>query len=234
MNCVICKSSTVLVKELVYKCSNCDHIYIAYQGDGTEFHKTLYRTPGNDGVRNTKEIQNRKFTKLFHDLRVPICNKRLKKIIKYLTNVKSLLDVGAGGGTFLNTVKGKVDLVEGTEVSDICNENLLDQNLKVYHGSFSELSFDRKYDMVTCWHVLEHIQDPYKFKDKFLETTNDLVILEVPINRRLKTPVNSFDGHFHYFSEKSLMLLFQDKFDILEISEGIQSPALFCALKKKQ
>lgn len=233
MNCPICNQDTITVKELVYKCNHCSHIYIDYKGDGNEFHKTLYRTPGNDGIRDTNEIKDRKFTQVFHKLRTPICNKRLQKIDKYLTNISSLLDVGAGGGTFMNIIKDKVEVVEGTEVSDICIENLLDQNLTVYHGPFSDLKIEKKYDLVTCWHVLEHIQDPYKFKKKFLETTNDLVVLEVPVGRRLKTPVPSFDGHFHYFSKQSLELLFNDKFDILEISEGVQSPALFCVLKKK-
>ena len=84
MNCPICNGDTTTVKELVYKCNQCSHVYIDYQEDGTEFHKTLYRTPGNDGVRDTNEIKDRKFTKVFHDLRIPICNKRLQKIDKYM------------------------------------------------------------------------------------------------------------------------------------------------------
>lgn len=234
MDCSICFSEdNVLIKHKVYKCNNCGHTYINYTDDGILYHKELYRKPGQDGTRANDEVINGVFTENFHIRRKGICERRIDKIEKYLVESNSLLDIGAGGGTFLNMAKTFIPDYEATEVSDLCAYNLKQDGHKVHHGAFTKMNLDREYDLVTCWHVLEHVQDIQSFVPKAKQVTKKYLVIEVPIDRRLRNPDSDFDGHFHYFSEKSLRILFEKDFNFLYLGEGIQNPALLCILQKK-
>lgn len=237
-SCKVCKSINIKnISHKVYKCKDCQHTYINYTRDGIKYHRELYRNPGHHGTRGAGELQNGIFTKLFHERRIPICNKRVKILKETLPTIFSechtLLDIGAGGGTFLDTVKQRFTEVECTEVSDLCINNLKERGYVVYPGSFTKINLNKTYDLVTCWHVLEHVENLEQFLKKAIEVTNKYLVLEVPINRKLKNPDKDFDGHFHYFSSKSLELLFKKDFHILNIRDGVQMPCLYALLQKK-
>ena len=233
MNCKICNSeNNNIIQHKVYKCADCGHTFINYTDDGIKYHKILYRKPGEEGARGDKEVQDGIFTKTFHERRAKICNSRVKFIEHLFPKCTSILDIGAGGGTFLNLIRNRFDLVEATEVSDLCADNLLRDGYKVYHGAFTKLTIPNTYDLVTCWHVLEHIEDIKAFPIAAAAVTNKYLVIEVPINRRLRNPDKNFDGHFHYFSEDSFTRLFENLFKILYIRKGIQVPAIFAILEK--
>jgi len=232
MECIICNGSLNRIQYKVDRCTNCQHTYIRYDGDGLHYHKTLYRSEGHDGTRGGGEVVDGKFTDTFHQRRHGICLNRIKFLEPILNNVDSILDIGAGGGTFLNMVKDRVNLAEGTEISDICNSNLSSDGYKIYHGAFTQMNIKKTYDLVTCWHVLEHIENLKDFPKKLYDVTGKYAVLEVPINRHLRNPDNNFDGHFHYFSEKSLRLLFEDLFTVDYIKDGVQKPCLQIRLSK--
>jgi SAM-dependent methyltransferase len=73
----------------------------------------------------------------------------------------SLLDVGAGIGQFLDHARYLFNEVFGTEVSssavDIAKERY---HLSLSLGELSDISFDRAFDNITMFHVLEHVPDP--------------------------------------------------------------------------
>lgn len=234
MKCSVCGSkNNKVLSSNIYKCDNCSHIFIDYQGDGLDYHKNEYRN-NNHGVRGSEEIHENKFTEKFHKLRESICRKRMYAIEPLLSQCNSLLDIGAGGGTFLNAVKSKINNLEAQEISDLCALNLELNGYKVHHGNFNTINFDKKYDLVTCWHVLEHIRDLHSFAKKASEVTKKFLVIEVPVKRQLKDPGSNWDGHFHYFSTKSIEILFEKYFNIISIQEGVQSPALLCLLNVKQ
>ena len=134
----------------------------------------------------------------------------------------------------LKMIQNQISVVECQEISDICAKNLIKYKYKTYHGDFNDIKFNRSYDLVTCWHVLEHIKDLYSFVKKCSKITNKYLVIEVPTNRNLKDPnKGDWDGHYHYFSKESMRYLFKEKFEIIKtITPGIQSPALLVFLKK--
>ena len=163
-----------------------------------------------------------------------------KDIKNFIDECDSLLDIGAGGGTFVNMVKDKFSIVECQEISDICVDNLNKYGYNTYHGDFNSLSFDRTYDLVTCWQVLEHIKDLHGFVKNASKITNKYLVLEVPLLHSKGTrtrgipSVDRWDGHYHFFSQKSMTKLFEQHFEILDLQEpGIQIPSLSVLLKKK-
>jgi hypothetical protein len=253
MICLVCSNEMVIRSEEVddvYICVNqlCKHVFVDFQGDANEFHMDCYRTgKKGHGTRTSGEIKNGFFTNEFHNVRQIICEKRLK-VIKNLNNGKiydrfnTLMDVGAGGGSFVKMVRSDTNLkVECQEVSKICIKNLKKDNFKVYSGDFITTKFEKKYDIVTAWHVMEHVKDVKGFAKNISNITRDVCIIEVPIAKRpnagfLKPPnknQSEWDGHHHFFNDESIVSLFKNYFDTIEVQDdAIQKPSVQVIMTK--
>jgi rubredoxin len=221
----------------VYKCDNCDHIYVDYPGSAIKYHKNEYRESGK-GTRTDNEIKGGKFTNNFHNARKDIVNRRSKVLEKRLNldECKTMLDIGAGGGTFVDKIRNdfphNFESIECQEVSDICVNNLRQYGYTTYHGDINKLDIDKKYDLVTCWHVLEHINDIATFAKKVNKLVKKYLIIEVPLAKPgnsgyTRIPkLTSWDGHHHFFTEKSMRLLLENYFTKIEVGNAIQNPSL--------
>ena len=192
--CQCCNNKNKTIAKDTYKCSNCDHIYRNYLNDGIEYHTNQYRTKGNHGTRDNKEIVNNKLTNIFHEKRRAICTKRIEFISKILKKEYDLLDIGGGGGTFAMLVKEKVNNLDITELNPLCiNECKRLGFKKVFDIDFLEINFEKKYDLITAWHVLEHIKDVNKFVDRLKLIAKKYVIIEVPIKSLNKIFIDFFE-----------------------------------------
>lgn len=69
-----------------------------------------------------------------------------------------LLDVGCGTGVFLDTASERYD-VEGVELSGWAAD-IASQRRTVHRRPLSELAFQERFDVVTLWTVIEHLEDP--------------------------------------------------------------------------
>jgi ubiquinone/menaquinone biosynthesis C-methylase UbiE len=93
--------------------------------------------------------------------------KRFREASKYLKtiNATKILDVGCHGGTFSNIVQRENKQAEmyGVDISKQAIEyaNRRFKHIKFSVGSAENLPFKDKYfDFVTCFEVLEHIEEP--------------------------------------------------------------------------
>ena len=246
IHCFVCDSrSPQIDKRLidVYKCEKCGHIYINYQGDGLKYHQNEYRKNGHgtkfDTSKSSKEIDEYGiFTENFHKKREIIMNKRCDVLNFYHHGCESILDVGAGGGSFLKKVEKNYNFkeIECQEISEVCIKNLELYGFKTHRGNFNEITFEKTYDIVTAWHVLEHVKDIQLFAKQISKLVNKYLIIEIPIGRKLHSPnrynKSSWDGHYHYFTEDSLKLLFGVYFTDFRFLEAIQKPSLQVIFKK--
>ena len=172
-----------------------------------------------------------------------MCEKRMSFVQYYLEESDTCLDIGAGAGTYANLLRQEVSGVECTELAPVLINELKRLNFKVYEEDFLSIKFDKKYDVVSAWHVLEHVEDIRSFIKKTYQLSNRYVIIEVPLlfglggknrKRKLTDPKHeAYDGHAHYFSEQSFRRLVAPYFEVVTLKEGIQSPALFSVLEKK-
>jgi SAM-dependent methyltransferase len=72
-----------------------------------------------------------------------------------------ILDVGCGTGTFLRLVRSRGWAVTGTEISPYAVKAAQADGLTVVEGEVWEARFPPgAFDVVTCWHALEHARDP--------------------------------------------------------------------------
>lgn len=129
---------------------------------------------------------------------------------------KYLLDIGTGPGTFIKYVKTTGWQVFGTEMGDKLVTKLRKQFGKdsIYKGEVQDIKFGKnKFDIVTLWHVFEHMPNVNEVlaKIKTLLKEEGELIIEVPHANSLSFKLFKDNWtllmspqHLHIWSEKSL------------------------------
>lgn len=123
---------------------------------------------------------------LYHYARQWALNFKRKKIQKLIGKNAhpQLLDVGSGSGYFINHMKKNGFKVSGVEISDtaraLCEKQFDIQTLPP--TDFTKSSDEKKYDVITMWHVLEHVYtyDAYFEKYRNQLKDNGYLIIAVP------------------------------------------------------
>lgn len=104
------------------------------------------------------------------------CNyyKKVLEIIRKYDNCESIIDIGSANTEVLKDIpiKEKVCL-------DI-NKLPANEGIRTIKHDFYKWTPDKKYDIVTCLQVLEHLNDPKTFTKKLLDLGNKVVIISVP------------------------------------------------------
>ena len=133
----------------------------------------------------------------------------------------NLLDVGAGGGEFIEMCKDIPHPIElyAMEFSDHSKEhltNIVGEN-RFYNKGISEINFGRnKFDVITLWGVLEHMSNPYNELlqcSKILTKTGNILILVPNINSRafgilgITVPTINPRSHLSYYCYNSMEIL---------------------------
>ncbi|AXE61660.1 class I SAM-dependent methyltransferase [Candidatus Thioglobus sp. NP1] len=130
----------------------------------------------------------------------------------FLTNKNiasgKLLDVGAGGGEFTYVSSQLGFDSTGIELNIGYSNYAKDQyQANVKTGQLADV--DGKFDVITMFHVMEHIPDPIKTFKKLYDLLNEdgLLFIEVPnIESFSQSPGNTFfKAHIHYFSATTLI-----------------------------
>lgn len=160
--------------------------------------------------------------KLYQIVKSVALKNKLKLINSFETSDKTLLDVGCGTGDFLLTCQNSDWKVIGVEPNKNANE-LAQNKLNVNSGAtiFSELIEinDKQFDVITLWHVLEHVPDLdiYILKLKSLLKPNGVLVVAVPNYKSYdanyyKQFWAAFDvpRHLWHFSKKSIELIFSE------------------------
>lgn len=111
---------------------------------------------------------------------------RAFKIYSIQPSAKSILDIGSGRGFMLYFLKKyyKFSRTVGTQISPkafkFSREKL---KLEIYDKDLFELSFDvSNFDIVTMFHVLEHVREPEKYIERIhkLLKNHGRLLIEVP------------------------------------------------------
>jgi len=146
-----------------------------------------------------------------------------KNLVQHIANKRNglLLDIGAGTGAFANTMKNAGWEVTGIEPDEMARVNALNRyGIQLLPADSLAQLAQEKYDLITMWHVLEHVHDIHAYLEKFHQ------ILKVDGKLLIAVPnYTSFDAdihkehwaaydvprHLYHFSPKSIQLLAKAK-----------------------
>jgi len=155
---------------------------------------------------------------LYHSVRKRTLQQKRKLIEEATQKAKgNILDVGAGTGAFLNTMKNADWNCTGIEPDETARKNakdLYDINLKEAKELFS-LS-PETFDAITLWHVLEHVHELHSYVEqlKNLLAINGKLFIAVPNYTSADAKMYeafwaAYDvpRHLYHFSPKAMKIL---------------------------
>jgi 2-polyprenyl-3-methyl-5-hydroxy-6-metoxy-1,4-benzoquinol methylase len=151
------------------------------------------------------------------------------------SNNKTLLDIGAGGGEFVYLASVNGFNSKGIEP----NEGYSDFAKKEYSAEIKTMMLDdvesASADIVTLFHVFEHMAKPQSVMSKIYSVLNDdgYLFVEVPnILQKDASPQNIyFKAHLFYYSKYTLISAASRYFDPISVADDGNLRVLF---KKKQ
>lgn len=97
-------------------------------------------------------------SKLYQRVKKFTVSRKVKLFMKFASDEKSLLDVGAGTGDLLVEAQKKGFDTYGVEPNEIARRKA---TLKGVHLA-EDYPADRKFSIISLWHVLEHLPEPEK------------------------------------------------------------------------
>ena len=177
------------------------------------------------------------FDRIYQIVKTHTLKKKLKLINSFKTETKNILDVGAGTGDFLSVCKNNGWNALGVE------PNIGAINIAATKGVFlkEELSEikNKKFDVITLWHVLEHVEElpDYILKLKSLLSKKGKLVIAVPNYKSYdanyyKEHWAAFDvpRHLWHFSQSSIYKLFSEVNMILEKTIPMKYDAYYVSL----
>ncbi|WP_426431889.1 class I SAM-dependent methyltransferase [Winogradskyella sp. HB-48] len=132
-----------------------------------------------DYISHTNAKRNL-FEKVYHLVRMISLKRKLKLINSFHSEEKTLLDIGCGTGDFLEIAKNNKWKVVGVEPNEqarsLANSKTNDSVFDIQH---LETLKENSFDVITLWHVLEHlpnIEMHIKLFKRLLKRNGTLVI----------------------------------------------------------
>lgn len=152
------KDFSISKEDFILKsCTVCDFTFTA-NPPSAEHAGPYYQSDVYISHSDTKKgLVNR----VYHWVRDLMLGKK-KSMIESVQKGRSLLDVGTGTGYFLNYMKGQGYQTQGIEISKQARDAAI-QNFGLEVNEPNHLlsgQLNQQFDVVTMWHVLEHIYSP--------------------------------------------------------------------------
>jgi 2-polyprenyl-3-methyl-5-hydroxy-6-metoxy-1,4-benzoquinol methylase len=169
---------------------------------------------------------NKKFSGLIEFLTVLGCKLRAKKMLKNISNIKSVdhavrvLDVGCGRANLLRSLRDSGCECHGTERSTFPTDSKL-TGINIFKGSVTEGEYKAGFfDAVSIWHVLEHLHNPFVMLEEIARITHKGGIIAVAVPNFSSLQSNWFKSdwfhldlprHLYHFGVGDLCLALEQK-----------------------
>lgn len=155
--------------------------------------------------------------KIYQTVKKYSLRKKVGLVQKYCSNGKTLLDVGAGTGDFLLTAKNRDWDVEGIEPNQNAKIRAQEKGIDLYPTL--EKLLRKKYDVITLWHVLEHLPNLDDQIDKLVSLLNEKGTLVIAVPNFKSYDAQHYQNfwaaydvprHLWHFSKEAIEKLFSD------------------------
>ena len=196
---------------VIVSCIECGLVYLLNPPDEKEIYEEYYKIEftkddyrSDSGVEILKEIFE--------------INSQRVKLIKALAEKPDfkLLDIGCGSGLFLKSCTDAGFRVSGIDVSENALKFARESfGLDVHNKSIGDIAGEKKmFDVITMWHVLEHILNPVEELKliKGILNPGGLLLIEVPNFNSIKFRLSGYKWkggnhplyHRSFFTSKTL------------------------------
>ena len=219
---LVCKDHSVTKEEFkLIKDVESDMLVTTPQPDA----ENLFKYYDSDDYISHTDSKRSLFEKVYQLIKQYSLHKKLRIINRFSPTKGTLLDVGAGTGDFLQCSKKGGWQIQGVE-PNIKARKLADEKGVHLLDDIDEVT-NQKFDVITLWHVLEHIPnlESYIIKLKGLLKDNGILVIAVPNYKSYDAKYYkefwaAYDvpRHLWHFSIKSIKLLFsKEKMKVVKI-----------------
>ena len=236
-SCPICSSSNI--KEVlrvkdhtvsgevfpIFMCGDCTARFTQDVAEENEIGK-YYQSASYISHSDTQEgIVN----KLYHAVRKRTLESKRKIVEKYAARSGGhLLDIGAGTGAFVKTIRDAGWEVTGVEPDAAVRVTALAQNNVLLESTEAlELFEENKFDAITMWHVLEHVHGLHAYCNTINRILNKNGVLIVAVPNYTSADADHYQEHWaaydvprhlYHFSPKSMHVLMKGHgFEVMEM-----------------
>ena len=204
----------------IVKCLECGLIYVNPQPSEEDL-RTIYQNGYFNGTWQSDYLTEKK-------LYGPRFRERLKDIDSLKTKGK-LLDVGCAVGYFLEAARQDGWEASGVEISSYASEFAKKSGFNVFTGRLEDAGYpDKHFDVVTLWHVLEHMRDPAGCLREIHRILKDSGVLAAELpnigSKRSKKSGKNWDQlkpreHLYYFTPGALRRIVEKTgFQVVRVS----------------
>lgn len=175
---------------LLVECSSCNGRFTSPRPDQQSI-GAYYRSEDYISHTNTAHtVQD----KLYQLARKWALGRKHRILAKYRSQGR-VLDIGCGTGEFLGYLKGRGYLVQGVEPDLGAREQAIANHALEVVPGLEIVPSNEQFNVVTMWHVLEHVPDPRRTLKKIYSIMADRGILVIAVPDR-----ESWDAS-HYRAE---------------------------------
>lgn len=139
-------------------------------------------------------------------------------LLQNKTDIKTFLDVGCGAGELACTLAEKgmkgvaVDFSEeAIKIASSMRDarGIKEASLKFKLGGLENVQ-GKKFDIVSCFEVLEHVKNDRKLLRDLVSHSKKYVIISVPAKQKLYDSSDEAVGHFRRYEKNDLLKLLDD------------------------
>lgn len=162
-----------------------------------------------DNIYSNKEY----IDKYMDSERLSFYDKIIKTLIdnNVILDNKSIADFGSGTGHLLEKITRKFYNINGLGLEfskeAICRSKEYFPKIDFIEHNIYDIYEDKKFDVIFCTEVLEHLEYPQKALNNILRTLNKngIAIITVPNGR-----IDTFEGHINFWSPESFKIFISD------------------------
>ncbi|MCY2686532.1 class I SAM-dependent methyltransferase [Salinimicrobium sp. TH3] len=177
------------------------------------------------------------FDKVYQQVKNLMLKNKLNWIEKEKTPGVKILDIGAGTGDFLRAAKNRNWEVFGVEPNPDARKLASEKGVELEKTTSS--FFDHSFDVITMWHVLEHVPDleeQIKELDRLLKP-NGLLVIAVPNfksddAKKYEENWAAYDvpRHLYHFSPSAIKDIFNSTGFLLTSQKGLFFDSFYVSL----
>jgi len=176
MKCSLCGSDKIKMRFdrvrdrndiKVLECEKCTLVFLSsFEHISDEFYEDSGMMNGKVNIKKYRQQSIVDDRRRYNDMKNKIIDKKV-------------LDFGCGAGGFLHLANDLCEEIHGVELDRTLNKIINEEGIKCY-SNIDEL--EEKYDVITLFHVVEHLVNPIETLEKLKKhlKPNGILLIEVP------------------------------------------------------